>query len=68
MNEGAKGIIYTNNWSVQYDGKSILELLKEKSTCTYAHASLVIRNEGGNIDACGVIHKGMAVNKIATID
>ena len=61
-------ISVTNNWSVQYDGRSILELLKEKPNCTYEHALLVISNEGGYVDDKAIVRKGTAENKIVKID
>ena len=32
--EGTKGTIVTNNWSVEYDGHSILEFMIVKSNCS----------------------------------
>lgn len=66
--EGARGTIVTNNWSVEYDGRSILEFMMVKSNCSYEHAKMVIVNEGGFIDDKGIIHAGTAVNKVAVID
>ena len=66
--EGAKGTLLTNNWSIQYDGRSILELIFEKAKCSFEHAKQVIENEGGYIDSNGIIHKGTAENKIVYID
>lgn len=65
---GQKGLIVTNNWSVQYDGLSIIEFLMKRTTCSYDHAKQVIENEGGYIDSKGIIHKGTAENKIGLID
>lgn len=66
--EGSKGVIVTNNWSIQYDGRSILEFMMEKTDCPYGHAKQVIENEGGYVDSNGIIHKGTAENKIGLID
>ena len=66
--EGTKGTIVTNNWSVEYDGYSILEFMIVKSNCSYEHAKMVSEGEGGSIDNDGIIHKGMAENKIGYID
>lgn len=66
--EGARGTIVTNNWSIEYDGRSILEFMKIKSNCSYEHAKMVIEGEGGSIDSDGIIHKGVAENKIGYID
>lgn len=64
----ACGVITTNNWSVQYDGRSILNLLQEKPNCTFEHAMLVIRNEGGYVDSNAIVHKGTAENKVSALD
>lgn len=66
--EGARGKILTNNWSVQYDGHSILEFMMVKEKCSFKHAKDVIENEGGYVDSEGIIHKGTAENKIGLID
>lgn len=66
--EGTRGTIVTNNWSVEYDGHSILEFMIVKSNCSYEHAKMVIEGEGGSIDNDGIIHKGTAENKIGYID
>lgn len=58
----------TYNWSVDYDGKSILILLAKKPKMTYAEISIVIKAEGGYVDSKGIIHKGTARNKIYTLD
>lgn len=68
MVEGIKGVLVTNNWSVEYDSKSVLDLLNDKPNATYAHVKMIIVNEGGSIDDKGIIHAGTAVNKIAVID
>lgn len=65
---GQKGLIATNNWSVQYDGLSIMVLMMERTNCPYGHAKQVIENEGGYVDSKGIIHKGTAENKIGLID
>lgn len=65
---GQRGVILTNNWSIQYDGHSILEFMMVKSNCSYGHAKQVIENEGGYVDSEGIIHKGTAENKIGLID
>lgn len=66
--EGAKGVLLTNNWSIQYDGRSILEFMFEKAKCSFGHAKQVIENEGGYVDSNGIIHKGTAENKLGLID
>lgn len=56
------------NWSVDWEGKSVLELLAEKPKMSYADVMEVIHNEGGYINENAVICKGTAKNKIVTID
>ena len=45
-------------WSIEYDGKSVFELMEEKQKMPYAHIKMVIANEGGYIDNEGIIHRG----------
>lgn len=45
-------------WSIDYDGKSVYDLMEDKPKMPYADIKAVIRNEGGSIDADGIIHKG----------
>lgn len=54
----------TINWSVEYDGQSVLQLLKDKPKMSYKEVMNVITNEGGYVDAKSIIHKGTAENKI----
>lgn len=65
----AKGpkVISTNNWSVEFDGKSLLALLIVKDKMSYEEVVRVITNEGGYVDSEGIIHKGAAENKIREI-
>ena len=56
------------NWSVDWEGKSILELLAEKPKMSYTDVMEVIHNEGGYVDTKAIIHKGTAENRIVTID
>ena len=60
--------LVTVNWSVQYDGHSVLELVGEKPKMTFAEIMQVIKNEGGYVDSKAIIHKGTAENKIVEID
>lgn len=50
-------IHHENRWSVEFDGKSILALCILKPKMTYAEIKNVILNEGGTIDAEGIIHR-----------
>ena len=45
-------------WSIEYDGKSVFDLMEEKQKMPFAHIKMVIANEGGYIDDEGIIHKG----------
>ena len=48
-------------WSIEYDGKSVFDLMEEKQKMPFAHIKMVIENEGGSIDKEGVIHRGTCV-------
>ena len=48
-------------WSIEYDGKSVFDLMEEKQKMPYAHIKMVIANEGGYIDDEGIIHKGTCI-------
>lgn len=65
---GQRGTILTNNWSVEWNGKSILDFMEAKANCPYGHAKQVIENEGGYVDSNGIIHMGTAENKIVEIE
>lgn len=45
-------------WSKEFDGKSVFDLMEQWPKMPYAHVKMVITNEGGYIDADGIIHKG----------
>lgn len=68
MTEGVKGMIYTQNWSVEFDNHSILEIVMKHSKMSYGEILEVIKNEGGYVDSNGVVHKGTAENKVYTLD
>lgn len=63
-----KGMITTVNWSVEFDEKSILGLVAVKPEMTFKDIMTVITNEGGYVDAQGIVHKGTAVNKTVYLD
>jgi hypothetical protein len=63
-----KRIVFTNNWSIEFDGKSVLELLAEKPKMSYSEVLNVIQNEGGYVDSKGIVHRGTAKNKEVTLD
>lgn len=44
-------------WSVEFDGKSLMELLKYKHKMSYKDVLNVIENEGGSVDTNGIIHR-----------
>lgn len=62
-----KGMIATVNWSVDYDGKSVLEAMTDRPKIDYWTLNNVIKSEGGFIDDKGIIHKGSAKNKIGEL-
>ena len=45
-------------WSIEYDGKSVFDLMEDKQKMPFAHIKMVITNEGGYIDEDGMIHRG----------
>jgi hypothetical protein len=45
-------------WSEMFDGKSVIDLMSQWEKMPYEHVKMVIANEGGYIDADGIIHKG----------
>lgn len=63
-----KGIQYTVSWSVEYDGRSVLELLAEKPKMSYKEIIQVVHNEGGFIDDKAIIHKGSANEVLFSLD
>lgn len=44
-------------FSELFDGQSILSLMKVKPKMSYRELMMVIENEHGSVDACGIIHK-----------
>ena len=44
-------------WSREFDGKSVFDLMEKWPKMPYAHVKMVITNEGGYIDADGIIHR-----------
>lgn len=63
-----KKVISTNNWCVEFDGKSVLAILAVKTKMSYKEVLNIIQNEGGYVDSMGIIHKGTAKNKVVEID
>lgn len=47
-------------FAIEYDGKSVIDLLQEKTSYTLQHAKEIIISEGGYVDDEGIIHKGNA--------
>ena len=68
MSNGVRGTIAGIVWSVDYDGKSVFDLMEQWDKMPYAHVKMVIANEGGFIDNKGIIHKGTATVVVGTID
>ena len=67
MSNGVRGTIAGIVWSVDYDGKSVFDLMEQWDKMPYAHVKMVIANEGGFIDNKGIIHKGTATTKVGEI-
>ena len=67
MSNGVRGTIAGIVWSVDYDGKSVFDLMEAWDKMPYAHVKMVIANEGGFIDNKGIIHKGTATTKVGEI-
>ena len=53
MSNGVRGTIAGIVWSVDYDGKSVFDLMEQWDKMPYAHIKMVIANEGGFIDNKG---------------
>lgn len=68
MTEGVKGTGVTSNWSTQYEGRHVLELVMAHAKMSYKEMLNVIQNEGGYVDSNGIIHKGTAEDKVYTLD
>ncbi len=68
MTQGVRGLIRPVVWSVDYDGKSVFDVMEQWPKMPYAHIKMVIANEGGSIDDKGIIHKGIATVEVGTID
>ena len=68
MAQGVRGQVRPVVWSVDYDGKSVFDVMEAWDKMPYAHIKMVIANEGGFIDDKGIIHKGTATVVAGTID
>ena len=67
MSNGVRGTVAGIVWSIDYDGKSVFDLMEQWDKMPYAHVKMVITNEGGFIDDKGIIHKGSATTKVGEI-
>ena len=67
MTQGVRGQVRPVVWSVDYDGKSVLDLMERWDKMPYAHVKMVIENEGGFIDDKGIVHRGIAVAQAAVM-
>ena len=54
-------------WSIEFDNKSVFDLMEHWDKMPYAHVKMIIANEGGFIDDKGIIHKGTATSKVAML-
>lgn len=48
--------------AIEYDGKSVMELMKDEDMTGKADLETIIQSEGGYIEN-GIIHRGSAINK-----
>ena len=67
MANGVRGTVAGIIWSVDFDGKSVFDLMEQWEKMPFAHVKMVITNEGGFIDDKGIIHKGSATTKVGEI-
>ena len=67
MTQGVRGQVRPVVWSVDYDGKSVFDLMEQWDKIPYTHVKMVIANEGGFIDDKGIIHRGIAVAQAAVM-
>lgn len=67
MSNGTKGQIAGVIWSIEFDGKSVFDLMEQWDKMPYAHIKMVVANEGGFIDDKGIVHKGTATKKVGVI-
>ena len=67
MSNGVRGTVAGIVWSVDFDGKSVFDLMEEWQKMPFAHIKMTIANEGGYIDDRGIIHRGTATRKVGEI-
>ena len=67
MSNGARGTVAGIVWSIEFDGKSVFDLMEQWQKMPFAHVKMVIANEGGFIDDKGIIHKGTATKQVGVI-
>ena len=67
MANGVKGTVAGIVWSVDFDGKSVFDLMEQWEKMPFAHIKMVITNEGGYIDEEGIVHRGTATKKVGVI-
>lgn len=53
----------TNNYSTEFDGKSILAIVALRPKMSYAEVLTIIKAEGGYVDENGIVRKGTARDK-----
>lgn len=59
--------IITYNWSTDFEGKSVMEILANKPKMTYKEILNVIKNEGGYINEDAIVCKGTARDKVVEL-
>lgn len=67
MSGGVRGTVAGIVWSVDFDGKSVFDIMEQWDKMPYAHIKMVITNEGGFIDNKGIIHRGTATKQVGVI-
>ena len=67
MSNGARGTVVGIVWSVEFDGKSVFDVMEQWEKMPFAHIKMTITNEGGYIDDEGIIHRGTATKKVGVI-
>ena len=67
MANGVRGTVAGIVWSIEFDGKSVFDLMEQWEKMPFSHVKMVITNEGGFIDDKGIVHKGSATTKVGEI-
>lgn len=60
MTQGCRGQVAPVIWSIDFDGKSVFDIMETWQKMPFDHIKKVIANEGGYIDEKGIVHRGSA--------